>query len=337
MNANVKLASTLASEADMHSSPERATPFNMNEGVASPSEQFNHLQGLFEKSFKAARVGIWECSLPDETLTWTDTVFEFFDLPPQTPLTRADIVALYTPESREKLRAARNAAIQDGDGFTLDAQIITAKGNSRWIRITAIVERGEGRSIRIFGMKQDITAEKAMVDNIRRLTEIDTLTGLASRAKFESVLAAMCTGGTHVQYGLLLVDLDGFKAINDTLGHQMGDECLREAGSKLTKALPDAVVISRIGGDEFAVIHTCESAKRLQDLGKQVVDSLEWWWDPSSIKLKISASVGGTIIKKEAVPNDVFALADRALYSAKAGGKNSFELAIQHDFAVSAA
>lgn len=333
----MKLARAKLVRSKMHSPAERPTPFNMNEGVASPSEQFNHLQGLFEKSFKAARVGIWECSLPDETLTWTDTVFDFFDLPPQTPLRRADIVALYTPESREKLRAARSAAIEDGDGFTLDAEIITAKGNSRWIRITAIVERSEERSIRIFGMKQDITAEKAMVDNIRRLTEIDALTGLASRAKFESVLDAMCTDRNHAPHGLLIVDLDGFKAINDTLGHQVGDECLRKAGNKLTDALPDAVLISRIGGDEFAVIHTCKSAQCLQDLGNRVVESLEWWWDSSAIKLKISASVGGTIIRKGSVPDDVFAFADRALYKAKAGGKNSFEFAEQDNLVVSAA
>lgn len=322
----------------MHLPTEHPTSIHTSERPAAPSDQFNHLQGLFEKSFKAARVGIWECSLPDETLTWTDTVFEFFDLPPQTPLARADIVALYTPESREKLTVARNAAIEEGNGFTLDAEIITAKGNSRWIRITAIVERSEGRSVRIFGMKQDITAEKAMVDNIRRLAEIDALTGLASRTKFESIFNEICTSPTHVQYGLLLLDLDGFKAINDTLGHQSGDECLREAGNRLTKALPDAVLISRIGGDEFAVIHSCESAKHLQDLGNRIVQSLEWFWAPSSLtRLKISASVGGAVIKKGAVSNDVFALADRALYAAKAGGKNRFEIVKRDNFSMSAA
>ena len=131
---------------DMHSQfVARRSTAKMSDDSPPTSEQFNRLQELFEKTFKAARVGIWECSLPDETLTWTDTVFELFDLDPRSPLRRDDIVALYTPASRKDLGRIRSAAIDEGEGFTLDAEIVTAKGNRRWIRITALVERADGR------------------------------------------------------------------------------------------------------------------------------------------------------------------------------------------------
>lgn len=291
-------------------------------GRTSTSDQFNRLQELFDKSFKAAGVGIWECSLPDETLTWTDTVFELFELDPDVELRRDDIVALYAPHSQRQLAELRNGAIREGDGFNLDAEIITAKGNSRWIRITAVVERVDGVPSRIFGMKQDVTAEKQMFEHFRHLAENDGMTGLASRAKFEVVFAEACARSDAPQSGLLLVDLDGFKTLNDRLGHQSGDACLVQAARKLVAALPEAELIARIGGDEFAIIHACASPGDLQRLGDRIVGGLETWWGTFPDKLKVSASVGGALIAPGANPQYVFATADRALYVAKANGKS---------------
>jgi diguanylate cyclase (GGDEF)-like protein len=304
----------------------------MSDDSPPTSEQFNRLQELFEKTFSAARVGIWECSLPDETLTWTDTVFELFDLDPQSPLRRDDIVALYTPASRKDLGRMRNAAIQEGEGFTLDAEIVTAKGNRRWIRITALVERANGCPKRIFGMKQDITTEKAMFDQIRRLTEIDPMTGLASRAKFESVFEAVCADPAGAVHGLLLIDLDGFKAVNDALGHQAGDQCLTTAARRLAAAVPEAVLVARLGGDEFAVIQPCQSAQQLEETGRRIVDALEFGWGSVPNQLGISASVGGVVIANGAAPKDIFALADDALYRVKAEGKCGFRRSAYSQF-----
>lgn len=290
------------------------------------SEQFHRLQELFDKSFKAARIGIWECTLPDETITWTDTVYELFDLEPRSALTRDATVALYSPESRKKLNEARSAAIRDGEGFSLDAEIITAQGNHRWIRITAIVERDDGVPVRLFGMKQDITAEKMMFDHIRRLAETDTMTGLASRARFETVFDEVVSVAPSTSKALLLVDLDSFKAVNDRLGHQAGDDCLREAGRRLSEAVPEAILIARLGGDEFAILHDCGSLKNLEDICKRIVTKLEWWVGPAPNKLKVSASVGAAMILPGIPAKDIFAEADKALYVVKASGKNSFGL-----------
>lgn len=288
------------------------------------SARFGHLQELFDKSFKAARVGIWECSLPDQTLTWTDTVYELFDLPPQCALKREEIVALYTPASRAKLAELRSAAIENGEGFTLDAEIVTARGMPRWIRITAIVERANGEPIRIFGMKQDVTAEKAMFEHINRLMETDTLTGLASRAKFETVYSQVCSGAGGERHALLLIDLDGFKAINDTLGHQAGDECLKEAARRLAAAMPDAVLVARLGGDEFAVIVRCPHPADLRRSGDRIAGALEFQLESYPVTLPITASVGGVMIEGDRAAKDVFARADSALYAVKQRGRNGF-------------
>lgn len=294
---------------------------------ARTSEQFNRLQELFDKSFKAARVGIWECSLPDQTLTWTDTVYEIFDLEPQSTLNRDEIVALYCPESRARLTEVRGAAIKQGEGFTLDAEIMTAKGNHRWIRITAIVERDrKGEPVRIFGMKQDITAEKIMFDQIRRMSERDSLTGLCSRSKFEAVLESACRGELATDHALVLVDLDGFKAVNDTFGHQAGDKCLQDAGERLALAVPDSTMVARLGGDEFAIILPYTSELDLEVIGQSLVDRLRMEIHSKVCSVEVGASIGGTPIVVGEAPKDIFALADSALYAAKRGGKGRFQL-----------
>jgi diguanylate cyclase (GGDEF)-like protein len=294
--------------------------------TAENSKQFNQLQELFDKSFKAARVGIWECTLPDETITWTDTVYELFGLEPRSPLTRAATVAMYEPESRRKLTEVRSAAIRDGEGFTLDAQINSAKGEARWIRITAIVERQNGVPVRLFGMKQDITAEKTLFDQLRHLAETDAVTGLASRAKFESMLDEVAVSSAPERKALLLIDLDSFKAVNDRLGHQAGDDCLREAARRISQAAPDAALVARLGGDEFAVIHDFTSSENLEDICRRVVEKLEWWVGSSPGRFKVSASIGAAPIRQGIAAKDIFAEADKALYAVKAAGKNSFRL-----------
>jgi diguanylate cyclase (GGDEF)-like protein len=292
------------------------------------SREFMHLRELFDRSFKAARIGVWECSLPDQTLSWTDTVYELFDLAPRTPLTRGEILKLYTPETRRRLDEARTRAIRTGEGFSLDAEIITASGNHRWIRITACVEFANGSATRIFGMKQDVTAEKTMVEQLRQLAEHDILTGLTSRTRFETVFNEMCTADGRTRRALLLIDLDGFKSVNDTLGHQAGDDCLKAAGRRLVRAVPKANMIARIGGDEFAVIHDCISAEHLAKIASRVVKGLNWTVSTPARTIRIATSVGAAIIVPGHSPKDIFARADRGLYEAKSSGKNGFRITL---------
>jgi two-component system sensor kinase FixL len=128
-----------------------------------------HYKKMYDRSSALARIGVWECDLATEALTWTDGVYDLFELPRGAPLERARIVALYDEESRLEMERLRAAAISDGGSFALDIRIRTAKGNARWLRLTADVERENGASVRIFGTKQDITAEKAAQDKVQSL------------------------------------------------------------------------------------------------------------------------------------------------------------------------
>ena len=139
-------------------------------GAASQNgERTEHLQKMYDRVSALAKIGVWECDLASGRLDWTDTVYDLFELPRQSNIDREDIVNLYDPVSRDEMDRLRAKAIESGTGFTLDVRIRTALGNDRWIRLTADIEQEAGRSVRIFGTKQDITAERLVQAKLQTL------------------------------------------------------------------------------------------------------------------------------------------------------------------------
>jgi two-component system, LuxR family, sensor kinase FixL len=137
--------------------------------VREQSAIIAHYKKMYDLSSALAKIGVWEFDLETETLTWTDGVYDLFELPRGAPVERPKIVDFYEEESRRQMERLRADAIRDGGSFTLDIRIRTAKGNQRWLRLTADVEQEAGRSIRIFGTKQDITEEKRAQEKVRSL------------------------------------------------------------------------------------------------------------------------------------------------------------------------
>ena len=105
----------------------------------------------------------WQCDLSDDSLRWTRGVFDLFGIPAGTRLDRRDTVAMYTEESRELLERLRSDAIANRGSFTFEAQIRRLDGELRWMRVTADVACSNGRATHLYGQKQDITAEMALV------------------------------------------------------------------------------------------------------------------------------------------------------------------------------
>ncbi|WP_421916936.1 diguanylate cyclase domain-containing protein [Mesorhizobium sp.] len=285
-----------------------------------------HSRKIFDRASAAARIGVWECSLPDETLHWTDVVYDLFDLPRGALPDRQRTLACYPPECRKALEVMRSRAIEERSGFALDCEITTFAGRNRWIRITATVECEDGVPVRIFGMKQDITEEKILSDRMRYLAEFDVMTGLANRGQFQARLSQAEQAGPGTVGALLLIDLDGFKAVNDTYGHVVGDDCLKEAAARLGAVCQGADLVARVGGDEFAVLlgpHLDRGA--VSDLARGAIDAMA---EPVNVRghsLKLGASIGVAFVDAGAMC-DLFMKADTALYAAKAAGRNTFRI-----------
>lgn len=269
--------------------------------------------------------GAWSCDLATEVLTWTDGVYDLFGLQRGSKLKRAATLDVYQSQSRSEMEQRRAAAIRTGTGFSLDCQLRTG-GQSRWMRLRVGVNYEHGRPVRIFGSKQDVTAEKKMWDGLVSLVGNDPLTGLANRRAFEEAVRELSrhADGSH-GFALAVLCIDDFAALREQYDHAGANECLRCLGARLARLFPDAVLVSRIGGCEFALLlrvpgghaglaATLEGAHRL--LARPV--------PRDTLAIEIGVTIGAAILKPahRHEPRKLFAEADSALYVAKAAGNN---------------
>ncbi|TPQ32800.1 GGDEF domain-containing protein [Bradyrhizobium guangdongense] len=286
---------------------------------------------LYDQALSAARIGAWECELETERLSWTQGVYDIFGYPTGNPLRRADIVDLYVDESRRNMELARAEVIRSGRPVTLDTEIRTWRGDKRWMRLSINAVREGGRPMRIFGSKQDVTSDRLAMESLRQQAETDPLTGLANRAIFQARYREVVNDSLNHGFAsaLVLIDLDGFKELNDKLGHLAGDACLCEVAQRLRRAFHNAGLVGRLGGDEFAIILCAPTdpariAHVLQHTVTMLSRPLFW----SGLRIAVGASIGAALIGRPHRRRiaELFAEADIALYDAKAAGRNRVHL-----------
>jgi diguanylate cyclase (GGDEF)-like protein len=169
-------------------------------------------------------------------------------------------------------------------------------------------------------------------DQLRRLAENDPLTGLGNRARFQSEFLDLPVGSDPLaQIGALAIfDLNNFKQINDRWGHAAGDACIARFGHRLANAFPQARLIARIGGDEFAVVLPASlppvaAENALRQRMSALIGHVEW--RGASIPIGVSAGLAFAGIAGRRTPEDIFAAADVALYSAKKSGRSILRVA----------
>jgi two-component system, LuxR family, sensor kinase FixL len=149
-----------------------------------------HYKKMYDRVSALAKIGVWECDLASGRLTWTDTVYDIFGLPRGSVVSREDALKLYRPDSRVEMERLRSRAISTGIGFALDVQLAPAGGKDRWIRLTAEIEKEAGKPVRIFGTKQDISAEKAAQDKVQSLqNELIHVSRVSAMGAMASTLA----------------------------------------------------------------------------------------------------------------------------------------------------
>lgn len=288
--------------------------------------------GLLDRAAALAGAGAWSCNLADEALSWTSGVYDLFGLPRNVGIDRRAIVAMYEEESREAMERLRAAAIARQGTFTCDAQIVRTDGERRWMRLTGTVACRAGRPFQLYGLKQDITEEKARWEAMRRLAEQDALTGLTSRGIFQSQFLDPPPSARAIAPlgALILFDVDGFKLINDRRGHAAGDACLKAVAARLSAGFPDALMIARIGGDEFGVLTAASASPAALErkVARELVSlSAPILWRDQILEVSASAgiAVAGNPLAYDA--EELFASADAALYGAKRAGRNRVRMA----------
>ena len=172
----------------------------------------------------------------------------------------------------------------------------------------------------------DVSERRRYQDRLAHLVDHDVLTGLANRRRFDTELQR------HLERcrrygnsgGVLLLDLDNFKQVNDTLGHNAGDQLLVTIGGLLRRAVRDTDVVARLGGDEFAVLLTDGGQDAALRVGESIVDVVrDHAATLDGVRRRVTASVGAVTFKAASEQSvDILALADMTMYDAKEAGRN---------------
>ncbi len=175
------------------------------------------------------------------------------------------------------------------------------------------------------GSGADLTEKRRAEAEITQLALFDGLTGLANRQRMRVSLDKTLTqpSGPYRPSTLLLLDLDRFKVVNDTQGHQMGDSLLKQVAQRLLRAIGDAGLVGRLGGDEFQIVLPGENdVDRLSEMARTVIASLSQPYLIDGISISIGCSIGVAIAPQDGTDSETLIRnADLALYAAKADGR----------------
>lgn len=171
---------------------------------------------------------------------------------------------------------------------------------------------------------------KANQEQLQYQAAHDALTGLANRTEFNARVATVAQNAREGEvHAVLFIDLDRFKAVNDSLGHPAGDKLISLVGARLTRLLPDSLV-ARIGGDEFTVLVALNELLQAEHVAKAIVDDLRAPFEIEGAQVAIGASVGVALKHGAFDANEAIRQADIALYHAKAAGRNTYAIFGDH-------
>ncbi len=203
------------------------------------------------------------------------------------------------------------------------------EGDDRWWAISGRPQIDAGGKFTGYrGSGTDITAQRRSAEDASRLALYDSLTGLANRfnisKKLDSTLAAFAQ--QQRSCAIMLLDLDRFKQVNDTLGHPAGDALLKQVAERLLKIVGDREMVSRLGGDEFQIIlPDIEDRGKLGDMAADIIASLSQPYSVEGSRCIIGVSVGVAIAPFDGLSSDdLVRNADLALYAAKGNGRGRF-------------
>lgn len=281
---------------------------------------------------RMAHVGSWELDIASNTAVWSDETYRIFEIDPVSfgASYEAFMNAVH-PEDRALMDAAYAESLQNRTPYSIEHRLLFPDG-----RIKFVHEKGktlydeEGRACRSIGTVQDITEQKMMQESIERMAHYDTLTNLPNRAMFYDRLRQALALAKRNEGGLTLffMDLDGFKQVNDTLGHHAGDLLLMGVAERLSLCVRESDTVSRLGGDEFTVILSgMHKHEDVVGVAQKIIQAISDPFYLEGREARIGISIGIARYTEEASSEDALVKqADQAMYRAKLAGKNTYRI-----------
>ena len=228
------------------------------------------------------------------------------------------------PDDRMRVRQLSDQADASGERYSAEYRMVARDGHLVWVHdMASPVLDGDGTLASWQGVVRDITARKAVEDELRRLAHRDPLTGLSNRAFLSERLAEVLATGSPGTVAVLFIDLDRFKLVNDAYGHSAGDTLLTTMAQALSTELGDAGTISRFGGDEFVAILPGTTAAAATAVAERLIMALRRPVPIAGRDVLIGGSIGIALnMPHHSSSADVIREASLAIQAAKGGGRD---------------
>ena len=282
---------------------------------------------------RIAGLGGWTFAPLQRSATWSLETYRLFGVDPARSVPVGEqFLSLVHPEDRSSFSALIAKSLRKRCDFNEQFRILLHTGEIRWVHALAMpVVDADGNAMGLSGTVMNITERKAREDETHRLAFYDQLTNLPNRRllvdRLDQALAVTMRSKHH--RGLLFIDLDNFKAINDTLGHDKGDLLLQLVAARLSRCVRAGDTVARLGGDEFVVLLMDLSDGRddaqieLEAIGANILAALGQSYDLAGLDYHNTASIGATLfLAQHASVDEQLKRADLAMYQAKACGRN---------------
>lgn len=330
------VSSTIAPFADEHGKPFKYV------AIRTDITERKDAEHALTQAQSLAKVGNWSYDRSRSRLTWSDEFFRILGIDPTRAVPNRDLmIDSVHPEDRELVIQAYRESLQGLRPFDIEHRIVRkSDGDVRWVHQRCMHTRGAaGEVVRSDATVQDVTVRRESQEQIRRLAMTDHLTGLSNRAhfhgQFDHHLKLAARHGSRL--ALLLFDLDKFKPVNDTLGHQVGDGVLKSVAEILRKHCRETDVAVRWGGDEFAILMIApDSHDGIARTAGRVITEIGRPMVVRGHEVHVGTSVGIAVYPDDGLDEDDLTFkADSALYRAKAKGGNTCCFWTPDDSAVS--
>ncbi|WP_165973813.1 EAL domain-containing protein [Paucimonas lemoignei] len=296
-------------------------------------EQLRTANDMLSLAVEGVGEGIWEWDPRNRTVYYSERAKEILGYAPEdSPSYRMLWPSRVHPDDLRRVSMALREHIEGKvPTYICEYRAKCKNGDFKWVLSRGIVvaRDANGKPLRMTGMFSDISDRKEADEHIWRLANFDILTGLPNRRLFRDRLEQDVNQASrnHHKLALLFIDLDRFKQVNDSLGHEAGDLLLRHAAKRIQECVRDTDTVARLGGDEFTVIlnELHHEHDRVEQICEKILQALSQPFSLGAEPTGVSASIGIALYPDDAKTHDeLLRKVDQAMYSAKQAGKNRF-------------
>jgi diguanylate cyclase (GGDEF)-like protein/hemerythrin-like metal-binding protein/PAS domain S-box-containing protein len=290
-------------------------------------------EASLEEAMNYAKIGRWSFPYQGKVAQWSPQMFDLFGLKADVIPGPESLCCIMKERFQHTFMSSMQHSFETGEEHHVEYQIVRPNdGKERWIECRGkIAYNDDGTPQKIVGFVQDITERKENEEKITRLAYFDTLTSLPNRRLFFDRLehAIALSDRASDYHAILFIDIDNFKYVNDTHGHECGDVLLQQAANRISSCIRKGDTLARIGGDEFVLnlsnlsCSELEAAKEAKCVARKILDTLALPYQVKEHQFNSSASAGVVLYNDASLPSsELMKQADIAMYQAKQAGKN---------------